>query len=239
MFMRNDYWLFLFILLITMFFIVKQKKLTSGAAIIAAVIGCVIFLGTGFTGIAMIGLFFLLGTWATSFKKKVKENLGAAETNRGRRTAGQVLANGGMAAIAGILASYFTLQEELFAMIMAGALSAATADTLSSELGIVYGRQFYNILNFKKDTRGENGVVSLEGTLIGIAGSAMIATIFSIGYGWDYRFFGIIIAGTIGNCTDSFLGATFERKQILKNDSVNFINTLTGAFSAYILIEFL
>jgi uncharacterized protein (TIGR00297 family) len=235
--MYHNYWLFLFLLFFTMFFIVKKKKLTSGAAIVAAAIGCCIFLGTGFTGVAMIGLFFLLGTLATSFKISVKEKLGAAEINKGKRNAGQVIANGGVAAIAGILACFFTMQEELFALMMAGALSAATADTLSSELGTLYGKQFYNILNFKKDTRGENGVVSLEGTVIGFAGSAMIATIFSVGYGWDYRFFGVIIAGTIGNYTDSLLGATLERKQLLKNDVVNFINTLAGTLAAYIFMK--
>jgi uncharacterized protein (TIGR00297 family) len=235
--MSNDYWLFLFILFITMVIIVKKKKLTTGATIVAAVIGCFIYSGAGFTGIAMIGLFFLLGTSATSFKMNVKEKLGAAEINRGRRTAGQVIANGGVAAIAGILAFVFTGKQELFALLAAGALSAATADTLSSELGTLYGRQFYNILSFKKDTRGENGVVSLEGTFIGIAGSAMIATVFSMGYGWDFRFYWIIVAGTIGNCVDSFLGATLERKQLLPNDAVNFINTLAGALTAFILIR--
>ena len=237
--MSNDTWLFLFVLLSTMTIILKTKKLTPGAAIVAAIIGSVIYLGTGFTGINMIGLFFLLGTLATSFKTNVKEKLGAVEINKGRRTAGQVVANGGVAAIAGILASYFTPQEELFALVMAGALSAATADTLSSELGRLYGKQFYNILNFKKDTRGENGVVSLAGTLIGIAGSAMIAIIFSIGYGWDNRFYWIIIAGTVGNYTDSFLGATLERKQILKNNAVNFFNTLAGALAAFVLMKIL
>jgi len=235
--MSNNYWLFLLILFITMFVIVKKKKLTSFAAILAAVMGCVIFSGTGFTGLAMIGLFFLLGTMATSFRINIKDKLGIAEINKGRRTAGQVFANGGVAAIMGILASLFTNQEELFALMMAGALSAATADTFSSELGTLYGKKFYNILSFKKDARGENGVVSLEGTLIGIAGSVMIATVFSIGYEWDYRFCWIITAGTIGNFTDSFLGATLERQQILKNDVVNFVNTLAGAFTAFSLMK--
>jgi uncharacterized protein (TIGR00297 family) len=147
------------------------------------------------------------------------------------------LANGGVAAMAGILAAYFTGYHALFALVMAGALSAATADTLSSELGTLYGKHFYNILNFKKAIKGENGVVSVAGTLIGIAGSAMIAIVFSIGYGWDHRFYWIIVAGTTGNYTDSFLGATLERKGILKNDAVNFVNTLAGGLSAFILMK--
>lgn len=236
--MSNSCWLFLLILFITMFIVVKRRKLTPVAAITAALFACAIFLGAGFAGIFMIGLFFLLGTLATSFKINTKEKLGAAEIDKGRRTAGQVIANGGVAAIAGVMASLFTRQKELFVLMMAGALSAAMADTLSSELGTLYGKQFYNILNFKKDSRGENGVVSLEGTLIGVAGSTIMATVFSIGYGWDERFFWILIAGTIGNYTDSFLGATLERNQILKNDAVNFINTLTGAFTSYFLFKF-
>ena len=82
-------------------------------------------------------------------------------------------------------------------------------------------------------------MVSLAGTLIGIAGSTMIAIIFSIGYGWDNRFYWIIIAGTVGNYTDSFLGATLERKQILKNNAVNFFNTLAGALAAFVLMKIL
>jgi uncharacterized protein (TIGR00297 family) len=112
---------------------------------------------------------------------------------------------------------------------MAGAFSSATADTLSSELGTVYGKKFYNILTFQKDKKGLDGVVSFEGTGIGIAGSAVMATIYCLGAGWSLAFLWIVIAGTIGNLCDSVLGATVERRQIIGNDVVNFLNTLIGA----------
>ena len=121
---------------------------------------------------------------------------------------------------------------------VACSLSSATADTLSSELGNVYGKKFYNIVNFKKDVRGLNGAVSFEGTMIGITGSILIALIYTVPAGFTIDFLWIVIAGTIGNLTDSVLGATLERKHILNNDAVNFLNTLTAALAGLMLYYF-
>ena len=87
-------------------------------------------------------------------------------------------------------------------------------------------------MTFKKDQRGLDGVISAEGLFIGIAGSIIIATIYSLLETWGFTFFIIVLAGTIGNLTDSFLGAALERKGWIKNDMVNFLNTLTGALIA-------
>jgi len=226
--------LFLLILFTAMFFSVKKNKLTPAGAIAGGIIGGSIFLGAGFTGFAMLALFFLLGTLATSWKITTKEKLGAAETNKGRRTAGQVIANGGVAGMTGLLSLAFPEQQELFQLMMAASLASATADTLSSELGTVYGRRFYNILSFKPDTRGENGVVSLEGTFLGIIGSLLIAVVYAIGFGTDSGFAKILVAGTFGNLMDSVLGASLERKNYLNNDAVNFINTAFAALVAFV-----
>jgi uncharacterized protein (TIGR00297 family) len=204
-------------------------KLTWLAAAAGILAGCCIYKTCGYTGIAMLAAFFVLGTAASGWQAKQKQLAGIAEENKGRRTAGQVIANAGVAGICGLIALQIPQKAAVLQLMMAGSFSAATADTLSSELGNIYGRRYYNILSFKKDRRGLNGVVSLEGTLCGIAGSVIIAIVYAIGFGWNKTFLWIILAGTVGNGADSVLGATLERRGYLGNNAVNFLNTLTGA----------
>jgi uncharacterized protein (TIGR00297 family) len=217
---------------------VKTKKLTLVGAITGGVLAILIFTGAGYTGIAMLAAFFILGTVATIWKKKEKQQFKPADDHT-KRNASQVLANGGVAATLALLIWLLPEKAELLRLMMAASLASAMADTLSSELGMVYGRQFYNIISWKKDQPGLDGVISLEGTLIGVIGSVIIAVIYSIGFGWDYNFLWIIIAGTIGNIADSVLGALLERKHYLTNDAVNFLNTLIAAIvaGAFVLLR--
>ncbi|MCW3108196.1 MAG: hypothetical protein JWQ09_2702 [Segetibacter sp.] len=236
--MLSNCWLIISILLVCAILSVKAGKLTARAGLLGFIVGLLVFAGSGYTGIAMVAAFFLLGTTATSWGITQKQHVGLAEKNKGRRTAGQVIANAGVAAILGLLIVAIPGHKDLFRLMIAASLASATADTLSSELGNVYGKKFYNILTFKKDTRGLDGVVSIEGTLIGIAGSICIATVYTISYGVSISILLIIIAGTIGNLFDSVLGASLERKNYLNNNAVNFLNTAIAAFAIFIFYLF-
>ncbi|WP_311947384.1 DUF92 domain-containing protein [Mucilaginibacter terrae] len=211
------------------------KKLTVVAALNGVLCALLVYAGAGFTGIALMTTFFITGTLATSWKVDLKRSLKVAEENKGQRKTSQVLANAGVAAIAGLMSLIFETGQTLWPVLIAAAFSAATADTLASELGTVYGKRFCNILTFKPDLRGLDGVISIEGTLIGLMGSALIAYIYAIGFSFNTSFIIVVISGTMGNLTDSFLGAWLERKGIIKNDAVNFLNTLFAAASAALM----
>ncbi|MBR7208014.1 DUF92 domain-containing protein [Microvirga sp. STS02] len=215
-----------------MFYSVRAGKLTTAAAGTGGALGLLIYLGSGFTGLALLALFFGLGTAASGWRVADKRSLGLAEENKGRRTAGQVVANAGVAGLLGLLAWQYPPAAPLDQFMLAGSFAAATADTLSSELGNVYGRRYYNILTLRPDTRGLNGVVSLEGTLLGLVGTAVLAATYCLGFSWGLAFGWLLVAGTAGNLMDSVLGATLERRGVLSNNAVNFINTLTGAMVA-------
>jgi uncharacterized protein (TIGR00297 family) len=223
-----------------MLFSIRWKKLTIAAAITGALLGGTIYAGAGLTGLSMLTVFFIMGTAATSWKKNEKHLLPTAGISQptgnayqATRHTGQVIANAGVAAICGGLIVLFPPDKGLLQVMMAGSLAAAAADTVSSELGMVYGRRFYNILSGRRDQKGLDGVISLEGLLFGIAASAIIALLYVLGNGWSHHFWLILIAGTIGNLVDSLLGATLERRRLLSNDMVNLLNTLAAALLVY------
>lgn len=188
-------------------------------------LAALIFAGGNYTGIAMLATFFAAGVIATGWKSSQKLKNGLAENKTGKRNAVQVWANAGTPAIAGALYLFDIIPGPLSVLIIAACFSSAIADTVSSEMGNVYGKKYYNILTLKKDQRGLNGVVSMEGSLFGLAGSTLIATIYSYSFGWNIYTLIIIISGTAGNILDSILGAAMERKGYLNNDAVNFLNT--------------
>lgn len=227
--------IFIIIVLAGMLMSVFLKKLTVAAALTGGLLSACIYGGSGYTGIMILAAFFILGVFVTSWRSDEKQRIGVAELYKGRRTAGQVVANAGAAATIGLLTATCPALHLNAPLLIAACFAAATADTVSSELGNVYGHRFYNILNLKKSEKGPNGVVSIEGTLLGIAGSIIIAFIYSLTYGWNIHALIIVIAGTAGNIADSVLGAAFEEKGYLSNNMVNFLNTSIAAFIAWLL----
>ena len=208
---------------------IALRKLSVAGALTGGGLAWLLYKGIGVTGIIMLAAFFIAGTIATTIGASRKERLGMAEKNKGQRSAWQVLANGGVAGIAGLIAWLNPGQQVIAQLVAAAALASAAADTLSSELGSPYGSRFYNILSLKRDQAGLDGVISIEGTLYGIGGSALIAFIYITGYRYAAHGWWILLAGTAGNLADSILGASLQRKGRLTNDMVNGLNTLVAA----------
>lgn len=224
----KDYAILLTVIALGIILSVKTKKLTINAAITGGVLAFLVFCGAGYIGVSTMAAFFILGTLATSWKYTVKEVMGTVEGNEGQRKTSQVLANAGTAGLCALMALAFPAKAEYFRVMLAASFASATGDTLSSELGTVYGKRFYNILTFKEDQRGCNGVISAEGMLAGFVSSLVIALIYWARSTRDIAAI-VSVAGLAGNIADSVLGATFEQKHYMKNDAVNFVNTLIAA----------
>ena len=214
------------------------KRIDASGAISGGLLTACLLLGAGIWGFIILGVFFTAGSLASVWKINLKQKLGLAEPNKAKRSAIHAFSNGGVAAICGLLAWLFPAKAALFQTMLAASMASAMADTLASELGNVYGSRYVNILTFRPEPRGLDGVVSGEGTLLGAAGSILIACVYGLGFGWEVSVIIVALSGVMGNWFDSVLGATLQRKGYMNNHAVNFSNTLFAALFAFLLSEF-
>jgi uncharacterized protein (TIGR00297 family) len=182
---------------------------------------------------------FLLTFAATRIGRVKKGRLGTGESKRGRNAA-QVAANLGAAALAASF-PYGAFRPErvllpslaaITAFMSLTALAEAAADTVSSEIGQVFGGEPRMITTLRKVSKGTDGGITLAGTIAGTVASLFIMFVAF----WAMKgahVFGDWVSiclgaagGTFGLLFDSLLGATLERRGLLNNDAVNFLSTL-------------
>lgn len=215
-----------------------MKWLTPGGAVAALGVGIAVAYGLGWRGLVLLFTFFVTASLLT---------VPGATDARGR-TVRQVLANGGVAAIAAAAGWWGAF---------AGALAAATADTWATELGGRSPETPRLIFTGARVQRGTSGGITIAGTAGGALGAAVIGAL-GAGLGPRSSQFAeaVVIAGVAGMFADSMLGATlqgrfrcgvcgteYERRDAtchgslapsrgfgwLDNDAVNLVATLAGA----------
>lgn len=231
-------WLFPALLAVAVGVSIRAKAISWSGAVAGALIATGMYLGGGWLGVALLGLFFVAGSLATRWQRSAKEAMGVAQEAGGRRSWVNAVSNGAVAGCLGLAAWATGWIIPLAYPMMAAAVSSATSDTLSSELGTLYGKRYWNVLTWQAGPRGADGIVSLEGTLFGVAGAVLIA----VPVGWQAQSWsigGIIaFAGVAGNWSDSLLGALMQQRGWLNNHTVNFWSTLIAALLGGLIYVF-
>jgi len=127
----------------------------------------------------------------------------------------------------------------LFAVGVA-ALAEAAADTVSSEVGQVFGGQPRMITTLRRVEPGTDGAISPIGTLSGVAAAGLVALSGTLALSGGREMFCVAAAGGVfGLFFDSLLGATLERRGWLNNDAVNFLSTTSASAFALGLLAIL
>ncbi len=155
-------------------------------------------------------IFYIVAGLMTKIRYEDKRLKGAAEEKLGARGWKNVLANGGVA-MAIVCASAYTnstTRPEFLAAYL-GAISTAYADTLATEIGLLYPREPRLITNMKPVPAGTPGGVSPYGTAAQLLSAFTIvpATVLFLPAGDKLSVFLSLLAIVI---ISSFLGATFD-----------------------------
>ncbi|RMZ85551.1 hypothetical protein DV737_g572, partial [Chaetothyriales sp. CBS 132003] len=223
----------------------RRKSLTTPGLIVAGLTATVHALHPSALAFTLLGVFFLLGTQATRVKHNIKAGLTLSASGHaggeGPRTSTQVLANSGAASILclvhvfryGIGTALPDYGQDRFSdLVLVGIICnyvSVTADTLSSELGILSPAPPRLITNpLRTVPRGTNGGVTVGGIWYGYVGSLVIAltSLFfipfssssnSTPYTIQYKILCVLalsIWGALGSLLDSLLGAFLQASVI-------------------------
>jgi uncharacterized protein (TIGR00297 family) len=204
----------------------RKKSLDFNGILYASLFGIVTYFLGGFTTFLVILLFFAVAELSTRYARTIKTTAKPHET----RTMGNILGNAG----AGLIA--LGLNPVQFNIAFFGAMSAALADTLSSEIGLLSKTKPVLITTLKKVTPGTDGGITFLGLIAAIAGATVIGIVY---WYWTQDItiaIILVIAGVFGSLVDSLLGAVLESKKILNNTSVNFLASASGALLASFLV---
>ena len=203
-----------------------------GGAVTGVLLGTVIWTFAGWGAFALLFAFFFLGTLATKLGYARKAGAGIAQERGGRRGPGNALAKVSVPALAALFAAT-TPYPELFLVALAGAFATAASDTVSSEIGKAFGRRTFLITTLAPVPRGTDGAVSLEGTLAGLAAGLLVGALGAAVGLYPVSWVAIVgAAALVATTLESLVGATLERRGLLDNEAVNFLNSLAGALLA-------
>lgn len=221
---------------------IAARKITFMGGLVGGIIAWLIFLGGGLPLLSLLLYFFVVGTFASKWRYNEKVDMGLAQENKAIRGVKNAVANGGVAAVFAFCGWVFEGPDAFFFPLLAAAsLVSAVSDTLSSEMGNLYGKRYVNAITLRPDMRGSDGAISLEGSLAGLIG-ALIGAILYVALpplkapevAWQSFAFAMIllIAGLFGNYIDSVLGTLLQRKGYMTNDTVNFASTFAASLCA-------
>jgi len=196
------------------------------------VLGTWIYALTDWRGYLLLLAFFILGTATTKLGYAQKAAIAIAQEKGGRRGAKNALAKVTVPALCALFAATSSARP-LFLLAFAAALATATADTVASEIGKLWGRRTFLITTFRAVPRGTEGAVSLEGTVAGILAALAVAVLAYAVRLLPAAEVGIVVlAAFLATSLESLIGATVEAHGLLDNESVNFLATLAGALCA-------
>ncbi|MDW8364880.1 MAG: DUF92 domain-containing protein [Abditibacteriales bacterium] len=208
---------------------VRAGSMNLGGAACGAMLGCVVYVCLDWRGYVILAAFVILGSAMTRLGYERKLQLGGAQTGGGKRGAAHALAKLSVGAACALLASALPDPHgRVWTIAFVAAFAAALADTTGTELGQLYGKRPVLLPTFRPVPVGTEGAVSLEGTVLGLLGAAVLA-----GAAGGLRLIRpldmgvVVLASFVGIIAESLLARTGWNNHLL-----NFLLTALSALVA-------
>ena len=220
-----------------------RQSLSRSGAITAIIIGTIIYASGGVFMMSVLLTFFVSSNVIGRLFKIKKEPA--------KRTAKQVVANGLVATLMATI--FYITQDELFLLLFVISIAVATADTWSSELGVLSKTPPVSLVTFKPTKYGVSGSVTWIGLFASFVGAVLISSfvMFNI-WVMIFGFLGSILDSLLGHFQvrylDSTSGEVIEDQEknssdkyhsgirYLTNDGVNFISNAVTVLVAYLIL---
>ncbi len=191
--------------------------LSGSGAIAATCLGGLVFGLGGLPWAALLLGFFITSTFFSRLARSRKAGLGEKYAKDDRRDAWQVLANGGVAALA-VIWQAVQPASLLPWLVGAAALAAANADTWATELGVLSPQSPRRILGGERVEPGSAGGITALGTLAALCGAmwiALLAVLFSPPllrpqFSVLAALLIVTLSGLLGSLVDSLMGASVQ-----------------------------
>ena len=190
----------------------RHRALDLSGALSAFLLGTVIFGIGGWRWTLPILVFFVSSTLVGKVGRERRAGIEEIVAKEGARDVYQSMANGGLAMAIIILAYFF--EDARWYYVFLGTIAAVSADTWSSEIGVLSKRPPVSMATLKPVPRGLSGGVTRLGFLAGLVGSLLVVstglifdTHLTVG---NQLFLVILVSGFLGSIADSFFGATIQ-----------------------------
>lgn len=183
----------------------RAGSLRADGAIAALAVGALALRVSWAWGAFLVAWFVLASALSRIGRERKAQRTEDIVAKADRRDAIQVLANGGVFAACAlwVLIDRQSAFTAMLAVAASSALTAAGADTWSTEIGTLWGGKPWSLRTMGPVPVGTSGAITVGGTLGGAFGSVTLATLAAT--------FGMIQTGSIGAVAiGGFAGATID-----------------------------
>ncbi|MCW3100971.1 MAG: putative rane protein [Chthonomonadaceae bacterium] len=193
-----------------------MKLLTRSGAIATAGVGFVVFGMGGGKFLVPLLVFFATSSVLSRIGRRRKAGANAVTVKGATRDAGQVLANGGAAALIALLfqplAHHMPLEAPRYLLLLyLAALATVNADTWSTEIGGLSTAPPRLLSNWKRVAPGTSGAITGLGIFAALVGSLVVTLAGWLVWRLNAAEFVVVAwAGFLGSLLDSVLGASVQ-----------------------------